>query len=78
MCSPGAGTRRVGLYFRVDLAMFVRMITASRFLFGSGRNKPHKKTADFCSGRLVRAEVGGVLHFLGARDSALSAILRHR
>ena len=39
--------------------------------------KPHEKTVDVCSVRLVRTE-GGVLHFLGAQDSAVSAILRNR
>ena len=137
MYLPGTCTRRVGIYFRAGLAMFVRMITASRFLFGSDRNKPqikgvaqkpprrffrkirvpqktpelgffaeplfrkisrkmrvfcgtpswvflrnalykpHEKTVDVCSVRLVRTE-GGVLHFLGAQDSAVSAILRNR
>ena len=43
MYLPGTCTRRVGIYFRAGLAMFVRMITASRFLFGSDRNKPQIK-----------------------------------
>ena len=71
MYLPGTCTHRVGIYFRAGLVIFVR------FQLGSDRNKPHRETVDLCSVRLGRAE-GGVMHFLGARDSVVSAILCNR
>ena len=71
MYLPGTCTHRVDIYFRAGLVLFVR------FLLGSDRNKPHKKTVDLCSVRLGRTE-GEVMHFLGARDSTVSAILCNR